>query len=119
MFEAFTHFLMQEHLYGMTFQPPNGPPGYARQLDPRRQPMATRDGFIAIAPYLDDRWVRFFEAAGRSDVLDREDLNTTEKRYKNVELMQSTMADIVNGRTTQEWVALLSKFDIPAFLRGK
>ena len=66
---SITSFNMVEHLCDATFVPPTGQWGYARQLDPVRQPMKTKDGYISIAPYVDDRWVRFFQAAGHPEVL--------------------------------------------------
>src|SRR5690606_22394544 len=56
MFESIASFNLLEHLCNKTFVPPTGDWGYMRQLDPARQPMRTLDGYIAIAPYLDDRW---------------------------------------------------------------
>jgi len=50
MFEAITSFNMLEHLCDATFVPPTGNWGYPRQLDPVRQPMRTKDGYISIAP---------------------------------------------------------------------
>ncbi len=50
MFEAFTHFMMREHLFGATFDPPIGNVGYPRQLDPNRQPFPTADGTSASCP---------------------------------------------------------------------
>jgi crotonobetainyl-CoA:carnitine CoA-transferase CaiB-like acyl-CoA transferase len=47
MFEAFTHFMLKEHLHGATFAPPVGDVGYLRQLDPNRQPVPTKDGYIS------------------------------------------------------------------------
>ena len=41
---------MPEHLCDATFVPPTGRWGYPRQLDPVRQPMRTKDGYISIAP---------------------------------------------------------------------
>jgi len=49
MFEAITSFNMLEHLCDATFVPPTGTWGYPRQLDPVRQPMQTKDGYISIA----------------------------------------------------------------------
>ena len=49
------HFGLLEHLAGMTFVPPTGPACYHRQVDPVRQPFHTKDGWIAIAPYVDSR----------------------------------------------------------------
>lgn len=114
MFEATTHFLMQEHLYGRTFVPPSEPAGYPRQLDPDRQPMATCDGHIVIAPYTDDRWLRFFAAVGREDVLDDPGLATPILRLTNVGVMQRAMALIVATAGTGHWLALMTANDIPA-----
>ncbi|MBS0481864.1 MAG: CoA transferase [Proteobacteria bacterium] len=60
MFEAFTSFMMLEHLGGQTFDPPIGPAGYARQIDPLRQPFPTSDGHISIVLYNFDAWDRIF-----------------------------------------------------------
>lgn len=114
MLESFTHFLLQEHMYARTFVPPEGRAGYPRQLDPDRQPMATTDGHIVIAPYTDTRWLRFFAIVGREDVLADPCLATPILRLKNVTLMQRAMTGIVAGRSTEDWLALLTEHDIPA-----
>ncbi len=64
MFEAFTSFMMLEHLGGQTFDPPVGAVGYARQLDPVRQPFPTSDGYISIVMYNFDAWDRVFVLLG-------------------------------------------------------
>ncbi|MFM5895591.1 MAG: CaiB/BaiF CoA transferase family protein [Novosphingobium sp.] len=64
MFEAFASFMMLEHLGGQTFDPPVGPVGYARQLDPVRQPFPTADGHISIVLYNFDAWDRIFALLG-------------------------------------------------------
>src|SRR5947207_3125083 len=84
MFESITSFNMVEHLCNATFVPPTGQWGYARQLDPVRQPMKTKDGYISIAPYVDDRWVRFFQAAGHPEVLQEERFIDKPTRRKNM-----------------------------------
>jgi len=115
MFESFTHFLLQEHLYGRTFRPPIGPSGYPRQLDPDRQPMRTSDGWIVAAPYTDERWLRFFDLVGRSDIVAREALATPILRLKNLGMLQREMADIVAGEPSEHWLSLFRAHDIPAF----
>lgn len=60
MFEAFTNFMLIEHLAGLTFDPPNAPVGYFRQIDPDRQPFPTSDGHISIDAYADEAWPRVF-----------------------------------------------------------
>ncbi|HSV83125.1 MAG TPA: CoA transferase [Ramlibacter sp.] len=115
MFECFTHFLMQEHMYGWTFVPPNDTAGYPRQLDPKRQPMRTADSYMVVAPYTDDRWVRFFDAVGEPDFLAQHGLNSVRERFAKLDVMQRRMAQVLPNRTTDEWLALFAQHDIPAF----
>ena len=53
MLETMTAFVMAEHMGGLTFEPPMGPPGYSRMLAPDRRPHRTIDGHICILPYTD------------------------------------------------------------------
>ncbi len=115
MFESFTHFLLQEHLYGRAFVPPHEPAGYPRQLDPQRQPLKTLDGYISVAPYTDQRWVRLFDITGHPDFLQREGLSNARERFAGLGRMQRMLADIVAKDTTDRWLALFTAHDIPAF----
>lgn len=113
MFESFTHFLLQDHLYGAALV--NGPEGagYPRQLDQDRQPMKTRDGYIAVAPYTDDRWIRFFAIAGAPDFLLENGLTDPRSRFAALPLMQAKMAHLMARRETATWLTLLAAHDIP------
>ncbi|RUN76538.1 CoA transferase [Sphingomonas sp. TF3] len=113
MLESFTHFLLQEHMYAHTFVPPNGPAGYPRQLDPDRQPMATSDGHIVVAPYTDTRWLRLFDVVGHREALAVPELETPILRLKNVAIMQRALAAIVAGRPSDHWLGLFTEHDIP------
>jgi len=114
MFEAITSFNMLEHLCNQTFVPPTGPWGYARQLDPARQPMRTKDGYISIAPYADERWVRFFHAAGHPEVLQEERFVDKEARRKNVTQMYEVAESLLPQKTTKEWLRILKEKHVPA-----
>ena len=114
MFECIASFNLLEHLCDKTFDPPTGPWGYPRQLDPSRQPMRTKDGYISIAPYLDERWVRFFEAAGRPDVLLEPRFADMEHRRDNMSQMYEVAEALLPSRTTAEWLQLLKKANVPA-----
>ncbi|KQP05118.1 CaiB/BaiF CoA-transferase family protein [Pseudorhodoferax sp. Leaf265] len=114
MFESIASFNLLEHLCDATFVPPTGPALYPRQIDPSRQPMATRDGWIAIAPYLDERWLRFFAAAGHPEALDRPELADKELRRKNMHLMYQAAARILPERSTAEWLEILRDANVPA-----
>lgn len=82
MFEVFSSFMLLEHLGGLTFDPPNGPAGYPRQVDPDRQPFPTADGWISIVAYTDDAWIRIFTLLGQPDFLNQEHLSTPQLRLK-------------------------------------
>ena len=114
MFESVASFNMLEHLCNATFVPPTGRWGYPRQLDPLRQPMRTKDGYISIAPYVEDRWVRFFEAAGHPEVLQEERFIDAESRSRNMGLMYAAAEAIMPERTTAEWLQILKEANVPA-----
>lgn len=115
MFESMVSFNTLEHLCDNSFVPPTASPGYyLRQIDPTRQPMKTKDGWIAFAPYLDDRWIRFFEAAGHAHVLKEERFIDKPTRRKNMSQMFEVMARIALERTTDEWLALMKQANVPA-----
>lgn len=115
MFESMASFNTLEHLCDNSWRPPTASPGYyQRQLDPTRQPMRTKDGWIAFAPYLDERWVRFFKAAGYGHVLDEERFKDKPTRRANMSQMFEVMAAIAPERTTDEWLALCKEAHVPA-----
>src|SRR5262249_50891327 len=68
MFETMAQFVLSEHMQGATFDPPTSAPGYARTLSRSRRPYATKDGFLAVLPYNDGQWQRFFEAVGKGHI---------------------------------------------------
>jgi crotonobetainyl-CoA:carnitine CoA-transferase CaiB-like acyl-CoA transferase len=114
MFEAVTSFALIEHIGAGVFPDVPRKMGYARQISRHRQPAATADGYICIAPYNDERWQRFFEMIGRPNVFDDERLNTEWLRQKNRELLYEIANEAMPQKTTAEWLALLRAADIPA-----
>src|SRR3954452_4670454 len=72
MLECVTSFLMVEHLYDHTFDPPQGQYGYPRVVNPHRKPFKTADGYIGLLPYTDKQWDQFFEVAGFGDAIAKE-----------------------------------------------
>jgi crotonobetainyl-CoA:carnitine CoA-transferase CaiB-like acyl-CoA transferase len=114
MFEAVTAYTLIEHLGAGVFPDLPRKMGYARQTSPGRQPSPTADGYITLAPYNDDRWLRFFEAIGRQDILEDERLNTPWLRQRNREHLYKTVNTLTPSKTTQEWLELMRAADIPA-----
>lgn len=114
MFEAFTHFMMLEHLYGKTFVPQTYPAGYPRQIDPERQPFPTADGYISIVPYTDETTVRLAQVMGADDVLADERFSTPMARLTNMTEFYAEVGKRTPARTTAEWTAIFAQAQIPA-----
>lgn len=114
MLESLVSFTLVEHLAGRTFVVGDGQMGYARQIDRERQPVQTRDGYIAVAPYTDERWVRLFELIGQADFLKEEPFSTPLGRFRNGALMQRKLAEVTPVKSTAEWLELLGAAGIPA-----
>ncbi|MEO1045410.1 MAG: CoA transferase [Pseudomonadota bacterium] len=114
MFESFTFFNMVENLYGATFESGNGKLAYTRSVNPRRRPYPTRDGYIAIVPYIDAQWERFFEIGGRPGVFDDPRFSTYEARTQNTGALYAIIEEVAATKTTDEWVKILAEEQIPA-----
>jgi crotonobetainyl-CoA:carnitine CoA-transferase CaiB-like acyl-CoA transferase len=113
MLETMTAFVMAEHMGGLTFDPPLGPPGYARMLAPDRRPHRTADGHICILPYTDRHWRDFFRLAGRPELTDDPRLADAETRSRHFAELYALVADCVRAAPTAWWLARLMEADIP------
>ena len=114
MFESMAAWVMVEHLFGETFEPPIDTIGYKRILNPYRRPFKTKDGYCAILPYTDQNWRDFFALAGRQDLLDDPRYKTLGTRLKNIESLYEELSKIAPTRTNAEWLTELDKRNIPA-----
>lgn len=113
MFETMVNWVMAEHLWGMTFDPPKGKPGYTRLMSKDRKPYKTKDGYIAVLPYLDAHWVKFCEITGYPQFIDDERFRTLADRVRNIDATNQTTAVIMATRTTTEWLGVLAPSGIP------
>lgn len=114
MFEAFTSFMLLEHLGGLTFDPPNADVGYFRQIDPDRQPFPTSDGYISIVAYSDEAWPIVFGLLENPAFLDDERFATRKLRAMNQPLLYREMARLTRGFTTADLLARCHAAQIPA-----
>lgn len=114
MFEAFTNFMLLEHLAGLTFDPPNAPVCYARQIDPDRQPFPTKNGFISIVAYTDEAWPTVFQLLEDPKFLDDERFGTRSLRARNLAALYKRMAELTRGFTTEELLQKCHGAQIPA-----
>lgn len=113
MLETMAAFVMAEHLGGLTFEPPLGPPGYARMLAPDRRPHKTADGHICILPYTDRHWRDFFRVAGRPELAEDPRLADAPTRARHFAELYALLAECVRTDTTAHWLTRLRAVDIP------
>lgn len=114
MLEAFSSFMLSEHLGGQTFDPPTGPAGYQRQLDPDRQPFPTADGHVSIVAYTYDSWDRIFALLDDPDFLSNPRFDGGPARVANMAAMYHRMAELTVRLTTAELIARCKAAQIPA-----
>ena len=114
MFEAFTWFNMAENLWGETYISNKGKMGYSRSVNPRRRPYPTKDGYLAIVPYNDAQWQRFFELGGRPNVFEDPRFATYQERTKNTGALYALIEEVAANKTTDEWTMLLAQNNVPA-----
>jgi crotonobetainyl-CoA:carnitine CoA-transferase CaiB-like acyl-CoA transferase len=114
MFEAMTEFVLGDHMGGMTFEPPLGTTGYPRLLARHRRPYRTSDGHICVVIYNDKQWRNFFTLIGREGELDSDprfaDIGS---RTRHINELYGLVADAIATRSTVDWLADLTKADIP------
>jgi len=114
MLETMTAFVMAEHMGGLTFDPPIGPPGYSRMLAPDRRPHRTADGHICILPYTDRHWRDFFRIAGRPELAEDHRLADAPTRSRHVAELYALIAECVRDRPSAFWLDKLKSADIPS-----
>ena len=113
MFEVMAAFNMMEHQWGHAFEPPIGPMGYEPVSTAARRPYKTLDGFLALLPYNDLHWNRFFELAGESQIMQDPRFATFAARQKNVQLVWNEIEKQIARKTNAQWLELLTPEDIP------
>ncbi|MBX9885426.1 MAG: CoA transferase [Novosphingobium sp.] len=114
MFEAFTHFMMQEHLYGQALVPPKEPAGYPRQLDPFRQPFPAKDGYIVIVPYTPDAIDIVIALLEAPELAEDPRFIDYPSRIRNISAFYEEMAKHTPKLTMAEWAARMAEHQIPA-----
>jgi formyl-CoA transferase len=113
MLECLVSFIMTEHLAGATYDPPLTKPGYERVLGTGRRLFKTKDGYIAILPYMTAHWVRFLKHIGRHDLAESPTVLDTQKRSHAVEMLYGVIAGATPAKTREQWFAELKALEIP------
>jgi crotonobetainyl-CoA:carnitine CoA-transferase CaiB-like acyl-CoA transferase len=112
MFETMASFMLVEHANGAMFDPPLSPAIYPRAVSPNRRPYRTKDGHIAALIYNDKQWSAFIDAV--RPAWSSDDYATLEQRARHIDAVYALLAGTFKERTTQEWLTLFHKLDIPA-----
>jgi len=113
MFEVAVDFMLAEHFGAGAFEPPMGPPGFARQLSPRRRPYGTRDGWACILPYSDKNWEDFFKFIGRPELAAEGRFAEISSRVTHVDELYALVEEHAARFTTGEWVVFCDEVSIP------
>ncbi|HSW17959.1 MAG TPA: CoA transferase [Ramlibacter sp.] len=113
MFETMAAFNMMEHQWGHVFEPPMAPMGYAPVATASRRPYKTKDGYLALLPYSDANWRRFFELAGEPQIMDDPRFATFAARQKHFRDVWDEIERQVARKTNAQWLELLSDDDVP------
>ena len=113
MFESMVNFVMTEHLWGQTFDPPLAPAGYPRLLADTRKPYPTKDGYLAVLPYWNNHWGTFCELIGRPELIEDPRFIDMQARTKNIVETCDVIGKAMATKTTEQWLALFKPTNVP------
>ncbi|MGH8619904.1 MAG: CaiB/BaiF CoA transferase family protein [Burkholderiales bacterium] len=114
MFENTARAVLEDHMYLRTFEPPLGPTGDPRLIDPAARPMPTRDGWICITANTNDQVFAIFDAIGKPELKEDPRLNSLEARFENTAEYFRIRAEGMKLKTTAEWMEIFDRNDVPA-----
>lgn len=114
MFENTARAVLEDHMYLRTFEPPLGPTGDPRLLDPAARPMPTKDGWICITANTNDQVFAIFDAIGKPELKEDPRLNSLEARFENTGEYFRIRAEGMKLKTTAEWMEIFNRTDVPA-----
>ena len=73
----------------------------------------TGDGYMTVSTMSDKQWAGLTRAFGRPDLLEDPRFATPELRDRNVNERLALIQEVLKTRTTQEWLELLDREDVP------
>ena len=74
----------------------------------------TLDGYIAVLPYSDDQWLRFFSIIKKENILKDPKFSSLESRNQNIDELYKILSEELKNRNTSFWIKNLREQDIPA-----
>jgi len=112
MFESFTSFMMIEHLYGHTFEPPVGKLGHTPALANDRRPLKCKDGHICIQPVSRAASAKFMELGGIPNAYESDRFVNAPKGSR-VAVYYEMQREAAMAYTVEEWMKLGDEHRIP------
>jgi len=112
MFESIVSLVLSDHMQGMTFDPPIGAPVFHRYASIRR-PFRTTDGYLCMMVLTDRQWQKFFETAGRPEIMQDSRFSSLADRSIHIDALYTIVSNIFSTRPTAHWIELLESADIP------
>jgi len=114
MFENMVKFVLEEHMYLKTLDPPLGETGDPRLLDPLGKPIPTKDGWICISANTNDQAFGLFDVIGRPELKTDPRFSSVPARFANVTAYFEVRMEGLKRKTTAEWLELFDAADVPA-----
>ena len=114
MFENIARFVLEEHMYHLTFDPAIGTTGDPRLFDPWARPVPTKDSYICISANTDAQAFAVFDAIGKPEFKTDPRFCSVAARFKHVPEYFAARAEGLKQKTTAEWIEIFDKADVPA-----
>ncbi|HEX9684308.1 MAG TPA: CoA transferase [Burkholderiales bacterium] len=114
MFENLVKFVLEEHMYLKTFEPPLGGAGDPRILDASNRPIPTRDGWICMSANTDAQAFAFFDGIGRPELKTDARFRSVPARFAHVKEYFQVRMEALKEKTTAEWLEIFDRLDVPA-----
>lgn len=113
MTDTLLAFNLVEHLAGHTYEPAEGPTGFALSMTKGHAAVRTQDGLACVIPYNPKNFRDFFAAAGRPDLADDPRVNGEAIDRADNEWLTGQIAACAPALTTEEWAEVCAKHSIP------
>ncbi|WP_328646985.1 CoA transferase [Amycolatopsis sp. NBC_00348] len=113
MTDTLLAFNLVEHLAGHTYEPAEGPTGFALSMTKGHAAVPTKDGLACVIPYNPKNFRDFFAAAGRPELAADPRVNGEAIDRADNEWLTRQIAACAPALTTEEWAEVCAKHSIP------
>ena len=111
LFETLAEYVLSEHLWGRTFDPPLAPMRSLRVMN--RWPLQTKDGYVCFWFARDEQYTRFWDAIGRPDMKTDERFTTRVNRNQHLVELLEMIGPELQKHTTAHWLEAFNRADLP------